>query len=496
MRHLKLLLSTLLATSPALLVAQTFGTDTIPDGFSLSAELGGRASSGAVAPFWMSNGQGGRRSLAPRAGEADFRVSYRRTFGLHTLSAVTEVVAETGLKPFYRLHQAGMRYELPWVMLSVGAMNYAEPLELSPQTSGKMMLSNNASPIPMVLFQTNGFQSVPFTGGWVKGYLDFSFGRMVEEDHLLSTYPDASARDFTLGTLWHHKTLYLRFGKKDAPIPVRLTLGGTHAAMWGGRHYLVETRNPSSIRDFARVVFGKSGGDNATESDQINALGNQFGQYFLMLDYTSPQAGTFQIYHHHLFEDKSGVEWSNGPDGLFSFHWIAPRKDMGVSDITLEYATTLHQSGSMHILEIARPNGEGRGGGADSYYQNGEYRTGATYLGMNLGSPLLMGRTYLPYPEYEPHIHHNRIQAVHFGIGGTVFPLYGMMYEAKLTYETSFGSVSARLPKPAHAVFSYLRIRQPLPWVKGLSIGAEFGADFGHITPRTLGGALSLRYDL
>lgn len=490
------LIPLLLVLSPVLSVGQTFDPDTVPEGFSLSAEVGGRASTGDVAPFWMSNGQGGRRSLAPNTGWITVQSGYRRTFGIHSLSGVVEGVVETGLKPVFRLRQAGIRYELPWIALTAGAMNYKEPLELSPQTSGKMMLSDNAAPIPMLLFQTNGFQAVPFTNGWVKGYLDFSFGRMVEEDHLLRTYPDAGPGDFTFGTLWHHKTLYLRFGKEDSPVPLRLTIGGLHAAMWGGRHYMSEEKNPSSLKDFARVVLGKSGGEDATESDRINVLGNQFGQYFLMLDYTSEIAGTFQVYHHHYFEDKSGVEWSNGPDGLFGLSWKAPTLSWGVSRVTLEYATTLHQSGSMHILNINRPNGQGRGGGADSYYQNGEYRTGATYLSENLGSPLLVGRAYFPYTEPRLRIVHNRIRAFHFGLGGTILPLYGTTYEAKVTFETSYGNVSERLITPAGAVYSYLRVRQPLPWVKGLSVGAEVGADFGTLTPHTFGGALSLKYDL
>ena len=250
MHYLNKLLLTLIALSPLTGFAQTFEADTIPEGFSLSAEVGGRASTGAVSPFWMANGQGGRRSLSPSAGWADLQAGYRWTSGIHSLSAVVEGVAETGLKPAFRLRQAGVRYELPWVMLSLGAMNYKEPLELSPQTSGKMMLSNNALPIPMALFQTNGFQSIPFTEGFLKGYLDFSIGRLVEEDHLLQTYPEAAKGAFTLGALWHHKTLYFQIGKKEAALPLRFTFGGTHAAIWGGRHYLHEEKNPSSIKDF------------------------------------------------------------------------------------------------------------------------------------------------------------------------------------------------------------------------------------------------------
>ena len=493
----KALLALSLFLSAPAAFAQSFETDTLPlDGFALSAEIGGRVSSGSVSPFWMTAGQGGRRSLAPNAAWTDLRAGYGRTFGIHRLSAVGEAVVETGLKPVFRLRQAGVRYELPWIRLSLGALDYLEPVDLSPQTSGKMMLSNNAMPIPMALFQTNGFLAVPFTKGLFSAYLDFSVGRLVEEDYLLGTYPEAREGDFTLSTLWHHKTLYFRIGRSDAALPLRFTFGGTHAAVWGGRHYQREERNPSSFKDFIKVVLGAHGGEDATKSDQINVLGNQFGQYLLMLDYTSRSAGTFSLYHHHIFEDKSGVEWSNGPDGLFGLRWTAPEETWGVRDVTLEYATTLNQSGIFHIVKIKRPNGEGRGGGADSYYSNSEYRTGATYLGMNLGSPLLIGRAYTALPDYSPLVSHSRITAWHFGVSGTLLPACGTRYELKGTYLTSYGNMVYRFPDPLHSFYGCLRLRQPLPWVSGLSVGAELGADFGSVTPKTFGGALSLRYDL
>lgn len=503
MHHRRKGLLTTLILSLGLLTNSVFAqispeyTVPVPSRFHLYAEIGGRASNGPVSPFWISNGQGGRRSLRPNAGWTDLGANHMWQKGMHTLSVRTEIVVETGLKPIILLRQAGVRYELPWVGMSIGALDYREPYDTSPLSSGKMMLSDNAAPIPMVLLHTTGFQSLPFTDGWVSGYLDFSYGRLVEEDHLLATFPGASKGAFTLGALWHHKTAYLRLGKKDAPVPIRLTVGGLHAAMWGGRHYGYEKKEPSGLGDFARVVLGKPGGEDATASDRINALGNQFGQYLLLMDYTSGEAGTFSLYHHHYFEDKSGVEWSNGPDGLYGLDWKAPTDEWGISRVTLEYATTLHQSGSMHIINIKRPNGEGRGGGADSYYRNGEYKTGATYLSMNLGSPLLVGRAYYPFPEYSPQIVHNRIRAFHLGVQGALSPgRLGTQYEARVTWVESFGNIGARFNDPRHSVYSFLRILQPLPRVKGMSLGVEVGADFGTITPKTFGGSLSLKYRL
>lgn len=487
----------LLLLSPIALMAQDATDNKQPSSaLHLSLETLGSVYSGNTAAFWSVHGKGGRHSLEPKSALIDLTASYSYSFGNnHHLSATLEGLIETGLKPIYRMRQLGFSYTNRWLGARIGVLDYPQPITLSPQSSGAMVMSNNALPIPMAMLHTNNFIDFPWTNGFFSFYADFSLGRFFENRYHQLTYPDAPERHYTKGTLWHHKTGYLRFGKPDAGIPLTFTLGGTHAAHWGGHHVGLDQPEPASFKDFLRIVLGKSGGSEATISDQINVLGNHYGQYLFELAWHAPKT-TWQLYHLHVFEDKSGIELSNGPDGLWGLHLSFKESPLPISHAVVEYITTMHQSGPFHILDFERPNGEGRGGGGDSYYSNGEYRSGATYVGMNIGNPLLLPRSYVPYLSDEvKRYRHNRIQALHFGLGGTIEKLWGLQYEAKLTWVRSMGSFGTRPKSPFQSAYSYLRLQAPISAVQGLSIGLEAGLDYGSYTPKTFGGGLSVKYE-
>lgn len=460
-----------------------------------SIETMGSAYSSNAAAFWSVHGKGGRRSLEPKSALVDLMTSYSYSINnKHHLSATLEGIIETGLKPVYRIRQLGISYQNNWIGAQIGALDYHNPITYSPQSSGTMVLSNNALPIPMVMLHTNSFIDIPWTKGFASFYADFSVGRFFENRYNQLTYPNATNGAYTLGTLWHHKTGYLRVGKPDAAIPLTFTLGGTHAAHWGGKHIGKESAEPTSFKDFMRIVMGKSGGNDATISDQINVLGNHYGQYLFELAWHTPKS-IWQLYHLRIFEDKSGIEMSNGADGLWGFH-LTFTDNKPISHFVVEYITTMHQSGPFHILEFERPNGEGRGGGGDNYYFNSEYRSGATYLGMNIGNPLILPRGYTPYlSEDARRYRHNRIQALHFGIGGLIKQLWNIQYETKLTFVKSWGSFGTRPEHPFQSTFSYLKLHAPIQSVKGLSIGLEGALDVGSFTPQSFGGGVSVKYE-
>ena len=75
-------------------------------------------------------------------------------------------------------------------------------------------------------------------------------------------------------------------------------------------------------------------------------------------------------------------------------------------------------SGPLHFIEFDHDKYPGYGGGADNYYNNGEYTTGASYFNRSLGSPFLIS------PEYNKNgllgFRHNRVRAWHLGISGQV----------------------------------------------------------------------------
>ena len=477
------LLSLLFITGSVISYAQT-------DSLRMRIETHGVLSTGSTAPFWTVHGKEGLREPDARSAQIVLGGSYHHSISDRwDLSAELSGIVSTGRTPFYHLQRAGVSVSHPLIELKVGALPYRHSLDFSTLSSGAMTMSDNISPIPMVMLRTPDFLSLPYTQDFASVYVDFGVGKLWDGTYLAHYIPERSVGHYTLNPNWHSKAFYLRLGRRRADFPLLFTLGGIHAAQWGGKDTREERSKPATFSDFLRVVLAKSGGEEASVSDQINVLGNHFGHYLLQLDYYSP-IGRWQAYNQHYFEDKSGMEWSNGGDGLWGVRWCTDRPGI-VKDLLVEYLTTLNQSGGFHILQFHRPNGEGRGGGADNYYNNGEYAQGTTYMGMGIGNPLLLSPLYNTKPMVGG-FRDNRLQAVHFGMGGDL--PYHISYSMKLSWVKSMGLMGSPHAEPRHGVFSYISATVPLKRIPGLTMHVEGGLDGGDYTPKSAGLGIGLIY--
>lgn len=81
----------------------------------------------------------------------------------------------------------------------------------------------------------------------------------------------------------HNKSLAVKFGFRGI---VELEAGLDHWAQWGGVSSTLGDR-PESFKDFIRVTVGGNGGDDATKSDQLNALGNHLGREYVRLNWNA-----------------------------------------------------------------------------------------------------------------------------------------------------------------------------------------------------------------
>ena len=239
-------------------------------------------------------------------------------------------------------------------------------------------------------------------------------------------------------TLLHNQALYF---KVKIFKNLHFTFGLEDWCQWGG----ISPRygkQPQGFKDYLRMMTGSSGGDGATVSDQINALGNHLGRELLRLDWTKESFHlTFQ--HDRPFEDGSGVGFQNFPDGVNTLDFSFNDKSRWVSDIVLEYVYTKWQSGTRHdrpaTEEELKKNPEKTRivvGGCDSYFNNGEYKSGWTYNGRVIGLPLFPatvknadGQTF--------GVSCNRITAWNFGLGGAL--AHRLPYRMKITYSQHFG---------------------------------------------------------
>lgn len=299
-------------------------------------------------------------------------------------------------------------------------------------SSGDLALSSNARPIPEINFYVPRFLTIPLSKGWLQAKGNFAVGRSFDTGYLASSIKTSH---YIKNVLWHHKSFYLQIKDTRRHFPVSWIIGVRHFAQWGG----VSTNpklgeQPRSFADFMRIVAGKSGDDNASLSDQINVLGNHYGTYDLRWGYETDKASVY-AYYQHFFDDRSGIEWDNKWDGLKGLEVSLPAYPW-MSKIVVEYLSTMNQSGPFHFIDFDHAKYPGYGGGADNYYNNGEYTTGASYFNRSLGSPLLIS------PEYNEDgsagFKQNRIRAWHLGVEGRIVDR--LYYTLKASSVVAFGT--------------------------------------------------------
>lgn len=298
-------------------------------------------------------------------------------------------------------------------------------------SSGSFALGHNTTPIPMVNISVPQFTPVPFTYQFIQFKGNLAHGWLDDDRYVKDTY-------------LHEKSFYLQGGFDHWP--VQGYAGMQHFVQWGGDSP-TRGRLPSSFNDLASVFFGKGGGSDAPGGEQINALGNHLGIWDFGLKLYSRKFD-YQVYWQHFFEDYSGLMFRNIGDGLWGASIQSKEKQL-FSGIAYEVLYTKNQSGPG---ESDRPgntphceeqNCGFKYGGRDNYYNNFIYRSGWTYLGRNLGNPLLMNvaqvQTYKPnFSTYNPAIESNRILAHHVGIKGQASSY--LAYKAYITYVRHYGN--------------------------------------------------------
>jgi hypothetical protein len=362
------------------------------------------------------------------------------------LRAGIDMVAVTPRNKNILVQQLFVEVACDWLHLSVGSRGggdaysgtdgYNTSLLDASLSSGDMALSSNARPIPEINLYTPDFIDVPWTNAWLQVKGNFAVGRSFDTDYLESFI--RKKQHYVRDVLWHHKSIYLRMKDTKGDFPFSTTIGLRHVAQWGG----VSTNpaagtQPHSLKDFLRVMTGKSGGDDASLSDQINVLGNHYGTYDFQLGYELPNA-SLSIYYQHFFDDASGMEFYNALDGLMGLRLDLHNGDKRrwLDKILIERLNTLNQSGPFHFITFDHDKYPGYGGGGDNYYNNGEYVTGASYFNRSTGSPLLLS------PEYnadgQPGFRHNRITAWHLGAEG--FLADNFSYRLLCSESESFGT--------------------------------------------------------
>jgi hypothetical protein len=444
----------------------------VPEAFT---EAGMTVSAGRQTPFWLLANQYGL--ICPDPYNQWMRL--RLKTGLTALHKIDydygiDVIGRHDHSGQLYLNQAYIRMKLYFLNVQAGKPEEKFGNQDSSLSSGGLLWSGNARPMPEISISVPAYTAVPFTRGFIEFRGGISHGWFGDNR-------------FVNNSWLHHKYFYIQAGGR---LPVHIHYGFHHFAQWGGVSADTAVgQMPHAFSDFIKVFYARQGGSDATLSEQLNALGNHLGSRNFGLDVGADRlkAG---IYWQNLFEDGSGMHYRNIRDGLWGIYLHTREKGL-LSGFVYEFIHTTDQSGkfdsywlrndSVYLYPV--PGGLWQcAGGNDNYFNHGTYRYGWTYQGYTIGTPLITSREMLnKYNRESENILNNKIIAHHFAIEGSTRYLN---YRVLFTYSLNSGTNSYPI-KPAADQYSFLvnlQLHDKLPWrlIASMALALDRGELYGN----------------
>lgn len=219
-------------------------------------------------------------------------------------------------------------------------------------SSGSMLVSNNAEPMPKV-----GLVS---SKNILNKNIGFNFG--------IAHSVFDNGTHYIEPPFLHEKFIYLNI-RRDNYV---LGFGFVHEAMWGG-HTKELGKQPSKIKDFLKVFISADGKKKSIDR-HANALGNHLGIWDFYYHKTIDNK-KLKLYYQHFFEDTSSLRFANKWDGLWG---IEITNFIPNTNILLEYIDTSNCCLSKNSTYQY-----------DFYYWNYEYTSGWKYKNYILGNPFV-----------------------------------------------------------------------------------------------------------
>ncbi len=224
--------------------------------------------------------------------------------------------------------------------------------------------ANNSLPIPKVSLQS-GWIPIPIWNESISLRFYVAHGWLEENRRVSKPF-------------LHQKSLHFRVGKDIKQI--RVFIGITHNALWGGTLVEDDLKLSSSFSDFLRVTLAQNDVKNANQGEFNNSIGDHFGE----LDFgVTRHFKTVQVmgYMQIPFEDASGLQPRYINTGLAGLS-IQFQKSRFLKRINLEMWSTKEQDEDKLTSQgtfIFAP---------ENYYNNFLYSSGWTYHGEPVGNAM------------------------------------------------------------------------------------------------------------
>jgi hypothetical protein len=386
--------------------------------------------------------------------------------------------------PTFLLPEAYLKIKWGKVELLAGKRQEVVGLGDTLLTSGFVVWSGNALPIPKIQIHTPDFVELGFTKKLLAFRAGYAHGWF--------------ANSYIRGSYLHQKYLYVRLGKPGWR--VRVVAGLNHQVQWGGHaDYLVGTplavngHLPTSFQDYLSLITGRYPealqNDRFTDFDGTNRIGNHIGSYDIAIEWRQSDQN-WLLYHQHVYEDASGLALQNVPDGLTGLRFQKTKLSSAKFQLkrwVLEWLQTTNQSGDT-FDQTARYQG------ADNYFNHSQYREGWTYQGRTIGTPFIA-----PYTELAPDVANlggsffpnNRLTAWYTALEAAFYK--GPTIQTRLAYSRNLGTFSKPYPHPFDQFSASVAVRWAVLPVKGLAITVAGAVDQGTLLTRSAGSWISLQ---
>jgi hypothetical protein len=335
-----------------------------------------------------------------------------------------------------------------WIIeLKAGRSRDMMGLADSTLSLGAFSISGTAPGIPKIEVGIPDYWPIPFLGNLISIKGNFVHGWLgnlpMELDDIV----------FPVTTYFHQKSLYGRLGNENWKL--KLYGGFNHQVQWGNEaeYYGEDIYGLTLPETYLYMLTGTAYG---TPDIPRSKIGNHLGSIDLGMEYDFPSFRIF-AYRQNFYEVGALYYLANIRDGLNGLSFVnTTRKTSGFrwENVLLEFFYSKNQAGE--FWSPYTPSGD------ENYYNNFQYVEGWSYLGFNLGNPLIGTRQYiqddLPRDPGNYFIN-NRVTAFHSGFQGS---FNEWDFSIKLTYSINQGtygtsveghSIGDRRDPPKHGIF-------------------------------------------
>lgn len=443
-------------------------------------------SGGKHTPFWLVNNRQGLSSIKKNNGYLRggiFRpVDENKRF---SWGAGADIAGAYNFTSSFIIQQLYGEVKYRSLRLLAGSKEIQGEFNNPKLSSGNLLYSGNARPIPQIRLGMPRYTIVPWTKNWlsVKGYIAYG---MFTDDNWQKDFISPGAKH-TKHVLYHSKGLFLKVENQNK-FPAWIEGGLEMAAQFGGQSITGDKviDMPNSLKDFFKVFFPSSGDSSTPIGEQANIYGNHVGSWNVLAGWNIKPDLTAKVYYQHFFEDHSMMffdyQWK---DGLWGVEVSVPKNPF-ISTVVYEYLYTKDQSGPAywdHTPEIPEQIS-----GRDDYYNHGIY-TGWQHWGMGIGNPLIISPIY--NSDGTIMFKNNRLISHHIGFMGQ--PLDELQYRVLMSYTKSWGTYNKPLDDVTRNVNGLIEVTYSPKKLPGASGTLSFGMDGGGLLGRSNGVMLTLR---